>query len=95
MIIRTVRMTFAQEKVEEFIEIFREAQPQIESFPGCQGVDLCRDLLQPSVMITISLWDSIDALENYRTSGLFNSTWNRTKLLFSDRPEAWSLEKIM
>ncbi len=95
MIIRTVRMTFEQEKLGEFIEIFKAAQHKIESFPGCKGVDLCRDMSQQNVMMTISIWDSVDSLENYRTSGLFTTTWTRTKELFSDRPEAWTLQKIM
>ncbi len=95
MIIRTVKMTFDPEKVEDFIKIFEFAHHKIEAFPGCKGVDLCRDLAQPNVLITLSLWDSAQHLDVYRNSELFKSTWEETKKLFIDRADAWSLEKIM
>ena len=91
MIIRTVKMTFDPEKVGDFIKIFEFAHHKIEAFPGCKGVDLCRDLAQRNVMITISL----QHLDAYRKSELFKSTWEETKKLFIDRADAWSLEKIM
>ena len=53
------------------------------------------DLAQRNVMITISLWESLQHLDAYRKSELFKSTWEETKKLFIDRADAWSLEKIM
>lgn len=95
MIIRTVKMTFDPEKVGDFIKIFEFAHHKIEAFPGCKGVDLYRDLAQQNVLITISLWESLQHLDAYRKSELFKSTWEETKKLFIDRADAWSLEKIM
>lgn len=95
MIIRTVKMTFDPQKVGDFIKIFEFAHHKIEAFPGCKGVDLCQDLAQPNVLITLSLWDSVQHLNEYRNSELFKSTWEETKKLFIDRADAWSLEKIM
>jgi len=95
MIIRTVKMTFHPEKVGDFIKIFEFAHHKIEAFAGCKGVDLCRDLSQPNVLVTLSLWDSKLHLDAYRNSELFKSTWEETKKLFIDRADAWSLEKIM
>lgn len=95
MIIRIVKMTFIPEQINTFMEIFTGAQNKIEAFPGCKGVDLTRDLRQPNIFITISIWDSLESLDNYRHSELFISTWAATKVLFSERPDAWSLDKIM
>lgn len=95
MIIRTVKMTFDPDKVGDFIRIFESAHKKIEAFPGCKGVDLCRDLTQGNVFITLSLWETTYHLDAYRNSELFSSTWTETKKLFIDRAEARSLEKIM
>ncbi|HNV98658.1 MAG TPA: antibiotic biosynthesis monooxygenase [Chitinophagales bacterium] len=94
MIIRIVKMTFEPSGVEKFIEIFSGAQHLIEAFPGCKGVDLTRDVLQPNVFITISIWDTVASLDAYRHSELFTTTWAKTKILFAERPHAWSVEKI-
>ncbi|MEZ5014691.1 MAG: antibiotic biosynthesis monooxygenase family protein [Chitinophagales bacterium] len=93
MIIRIVKMTFDPASVDSFLRIFHNAQHRIEAFHGCKGVDLCRDLTQPNVFMTLSLWETAGDLEMYRKSELFNVTWGETKALFSQRPEAWSLEK--
>ena len=95
MIIRLVKMTFEPSGVDTFIRIFSGAQNQIEAFPGCKGVDLTRDVLQPNIFITISIWENVAALDHYRNSELFKTTWAQTKLLFSERPDAWSVEKLM
>lgn len=87
-------MRFQPERVEEFLEIFHGSRERIRAFPGCQQVTLYRDKQDPNTFFTYSIWDSEDALEEYRNSDLFRSTWKKTKALFSDKPEAWSLEEI-
>ncbi len=94
MIIRIVKMSFLPEKTNDFMKIFADAQHKIEAFPGCKGVDLTRDILQPNIFITISIWDSVASLDNYRNSELFKTTWAQTKILFNERPDAWSLDKL-
>jgi heme-degrading monooxygenase HmoA len=42
--------------------------------------------------MTYSHWTGEEALDNYRHSELFRVTWAKTKQLFADRPEAWSLD---
>ena len=91
MLIRLVRLTFRPDAVPEFLQIFRESQPRIQAFPGCQRVELLRDLHQPNVYVTHSHWDDAAALETYRQSELFRTTWAKTKVLFADRPVAYSL----
>lgn len=94
MLIRLVRMTFRPETVPEFLEIFRESQPRIRAFPGCRHVELLRDLDQPHVYVTHSHWDDGAALDAYRQSELFRGTWAKTRLLFSERPVAYSLGAV-
>lgn len=87
-------MTFDPAKTNEFIDVFTRAKPLIEAFDGCQKVELLRDTDQPNIFFTMSFWINSEALDKYRDSDLFNSTWDKAKKLFSDRPEAWSIEKI-
>lgn len=87
-------MVFKEENRAAFEEIFRESQPKIRAFEGCGHVELWRDIDQPGTYFTHSHWNDAAALENYRHSELFRSTWAKTKVLFDAKPEAWSVEKI-
>jgi heme-degrading monooxygenase HmoA len=42
-------------------------------------------------MFTLSIWNKEEDLNEYRKSAFFKSTWAKTKILFCDKPEAWSL----
>jgi autoinducer 2-degrading protein len=95
MIIRIVKMSFRHDAAEAFQAVFTEAQPKISGFPGCHGVILLRDILHPHIFFTYSTWNSHADLEIYRDSELFKSTWALAKALFNDKPEAWSVEKII
>lgn len=90
MLIRIVRMTFAPDTVETFLDRFDETAPQIRNFPGCHRLALWRDLDAPHVCTTHSHWESEEALAQYRSSNLFQSTWAAVKPLFADAPEARS-----
>jgi quinol monooxygenase YgiN len=92
MIKRIVKMTFRPEEVANFLEIFDESSPGIRAFDGCRHLELWRSKDPRHVFFTYSFWEDEAALEAYRNSGLFRRTWQRTKQLFSDRPEAWSFE---
>lgn len=90
MLIRIVRMTFEPDAVDTFLAQFDESAPKIRAFPGCHHLELWRDLNAPHVCTTHSHWESEAALERYRNSELFQSTWATVKPLFDDRPEAQS-----
>lgn len=90
MLVRIVRMTFAPDAVDAFLEQFDTTAPRIRSFPGCDHLVLWRDADAPAVFTTYSHWTSEDALEAYRQSDLFRSTWADVKPLFADRPQAHS-----
>ena len=94
MIERIVKMTFKEDLVEEFLKVFESSKNQIATFNGCNGLKLIQDVLHPNVLFTYSIWDSEDHLNEYRNSQLFNETWARTKILFKDKPAAWSANVI-
>lgn len=90
MLVRIVRMTFASEHVETFLEQFDETAPQIRAFPGCHHLELWRDIDADGVFTTYSHWEDEESLDTYRQSELFRSTWAEVKPLFAARPRAES-----
>lgn len=92
MIIRIVKMTFQPDRVDDFLGIFNKVKENIAAFNGCRDLQLWEDTISDNVFFTYSEWIDMDALNTYRTSELFKNTWNQTKALFSDKPEAWSLQ---
>ena len=94
MIKRIVKMTFREEKIEEFLVLFEEIHDLIRHFDGCRHLELWRSKDPANVFFTYSLWESEAALEAYRRSHLFRNTWSRTKALFAGRAEAWSVEVV-
>lgn len=91
MIIRIVKMTFAPDKVNNFLEIFYGAKNKILNCEGCKHVELLKDSEKPGVLFTYSHWETSEHLEKYRNSELFITTWAKTKNLFAEKAEAWSL----
>lgn len=92
-LLRVVRMTFQPERAGDFLAIFEASSPHIRAFEGCRHLELWQDADDPNVFLTYSHWDSPQALENYRHSELFRSTWAKTKPLFADRPVAFSTRR--
>ncbi len=92
MIKRIVKLSFKPENILDFIQIFESSKPFIEKRKGCIGVSLHKDSKKDNLMFTVSIWESEDDLNAYRNSELFENTWAKTKVLFNDKPEAWSLE---
>ena len=90
MLIRIVRLSFKIEEVSTFLSIFEESKEFIRAFEGCNRLELLQDASDPSIFMTYSWWDNEAALEVYRHSELFKSTWARTKVLFSNKPIAFS-----
>lgn len=92
MIIRIVRLSFYPERVPDFLELFEKHKSDIAGAPGCLELRLLKDTSTEGVFVTYSLWESEDALDDYRTSNLFNLVWPKTKILFNAAPQAWTLE---
>lgn len=95
MIVRIVKMTFRTEDVESFISLFTERKQLIRTFEGCKHLELWQEAGNSNVFFTYSIWDSEQHLDRYRFSELFKDTWSRTKALFADPPQAWSVEQKM
>lgn len=94
MIKRIVKLSFKPENVEAFQQIFAESKNKIAGMPGCHSVELLRCTDPDHVFFTYSFWDSEEDLNAYRYSDLFQKTWAKTKILFNDRPLAWSTEMV-
>lgn len=90
MIKRIVKLSFKPEHVATFQQIFAESKEKIVAMKGCHSVDLLHSVEPDYVFFTYSIWDSEADLNAYRHSELFAATWARTKILFNDRPQAWS-----
>ena len=88
-------MHFMESGVEEFLGIFDQHKIAIRNFPGCSHLQLLKDKDDPLCFSTLSYWDKADSLENYRKSELFGQVWGRVKTLFSERSQAYSLEKFI
>jgi len=94
MIIRIVKMTFREEEVEAFKQLFEERKSLIRNFEGCTHLELWQDKAHPGTFFTYSWWDSEEHLNNYRTSHFFDNTWTLTKQKFAAKPEAWSVNTV-
>jgi (4S)-4-hydroxy-5-phosphonooxypentane-2,3-dione isomerase len=94
MIKRIVKMSFHADKVETFLAVYRKNWTAIRSFPGCRHVELLRATADKAVFFTYSVWENNDALESYRRSPLFEGVWGATKVLFNDKPLAWTVEDV-
>jgi len=95
MITRIVRMHFSEAGVEEFLQIFNDHKEAIRNFPGCSHLQLLKDTDDSTTYTTLSHWNKAESLENYRKSELFGQVWGRVKTLFSERSQAFSLEKFI
>ena len=95
MITRIVRMVFQEDKTDAFEAVFDASKEKIRARSGCQYLSLHRDHHSPNVYYTISKWDTQQDLDDYRNSELFKTTWAKTKILFTDKPSAYSLEQVI
>ena len=95
MFIRIVKMSFHEENIPAFLENFELIKDKIRNAPGNRLLELYQDKNNKCIFFTYSYWETEEDLENYRKSELFNGVWAFTKKLFNDKPEAWSVDKIV
>lgn len=88
-------MSFHPEKTDEFKSIFETYRKLIAGFEGCLHVELLQDRQHPHVFFTYSIWEHENFLELYRDSDLFANVWSKTKILFNDKPQAWTLNELV
>jgi heme-degrading monooxygenase HmoA len=92
MLTRIVKLHFQSDKIDDFLSHFETIKWKVAQFPGCQGMKLLRGENDPCLVFTYSVWESADALENYRKSDVFQDLWPKIKIWFDQKPEAWSVE---
>ena len=88
-------MRFQEDKIEAFLNNFEEVKHHIRNFEGNRFLELYQDKNDKRIFFTYSYWENEEALENYRKSALFDEVWTFTKKLFNDKPEAWSVNKLV
>ncbi|MCK0147610.1 antibiotic biosynthesis monooxygenase [Arenibacter sp. F26102] len=93
MLVRIVKLTFKKENIASFEAIFEKNKRKIRQVEGCTFLELLQSKEEDNIYFTYSYWNSTADLENYRNSEFFKSVWKKTKLLFEEKPEAWSLIK--
>ncbi len=93
MLIRIVKMTFDPTKVDDFLAVFKESKEKIRAKDGCSHLELMQDYNLPNSFSTYSYWENEEALNSYRNSDLFKEVWAKTKILFSEKPLAFSLKQ--
>ena len=91
MLLRIVRMEFQEEKVLEFHKLFKNIKGKISDVKGCESIHLYRDQDQFNVFYTHSHWLSVDHLNKYKATLFLKATWTEVKVLFADKPRAYSL----
>ncbi len=94
MIKRIVKLTFQEDKVDDFMKIFHEKKENIRQTKGCLHLELFQSTTEKNVLFTYSFWQQEADLNAYRQSDFFQDTWKRTKQLFADKPEAWSVDSV-
>lgn len=95
MFVRIVKMSFHPEHIDQFLANFDQKKEFIRKSPGCRLLELYRGKEDENIFFTYSYWEKEEDLENYRNSELFKEVWAETKVLFNDRPLAWSVDKVV
>ena len=93
--VRIVKMTFREDCVPDFLEMFDGIKNAIATFEGCQSLSLLQSMESPNIIFTYSRWNNAEALERYRQSELFITTWRTTKAWFDKPAEAWSVDELV
>lgn len=88
---RIVKLTFQEGRIADFLTFFDTINTRVSRYEGCNGMRLLRDIRQPNVVFTYSIWESEEALNSYRDSELFGTVWPTIKPWFGDKPEAWTV----
>jgi quinol monooxygenase YgiN len=95
MIKRIVVMEIQTGQEAVFLNIFEQVKREIRAQPGCLSLEVLEGTHHEHVTLcTISTWINESALEQYRSSPLFKSTWSQVRPLFAGKAKAWTLTPI-
>ena len=87
-------MSFHEENIPAFLENFEIMKEKIRNSEGNRFLELYQDQNNKSIFFTYSYWETVQDLNKYRNSELFDEVWTFTKKLFNGKPEAWSVDKV-
>lgn len=85
-------MYFSESSEMDFVQVFEQSVGKIMEFQGCHQVILLKNMNDSNSMMTYSIWETDEDLQNYRNSEFFKNTWKKTKSLFEKKAEAWSMK---
>lgn len=91
--IRIVKLTFTPETLPLFLTHFETVKEIVNTYPGCNGMQLLQDIHNPLICFTYSNWEEENHLEIYRKSNEFKEIWSTIKPWFGAKAEAWSVNK--
>lgn len=94
MIVRIVKMTFQESKIDDFKSFSKSIRDTIRGSEGCEQVDILQDIHHKNTFFTYSIWQSEKSLNAYRRSDFFRGTWRKVREWFADKPDVWSLETL-
>lgn len=95
MFVRIVKLSFHEHNIPAFLKNFELMKEKIRNATGNRLLELYQDKNNNNIFFTYSYWETEEDLENYRNSELFYDVWAFTKKLFNDKPEAWSVDKLV
>ena len=93
MILRIVGLPVRAEDEPEFLQAFDYAFPLIRALPGCGHLALIGRRGGPDYL-TLSVWESAQALDDYRKGPLFARVWPRIRKTLRDDPWAESYDFV-
>lgn len=88
MIVRLVTMTFQEDQIDSFLDLFNASKHKIRGTQGCLHLQLIQNSKKPNQISTLSHWESEIHLNQYRNSELFGLVWPKTKIKFSEKAQA-------
>lgn len=97
MLIRIVKLRIKVEFADDFEAIFHSGKNTIRAFEGCNYLELLKQQSPRDnevIFMTHSHWDDEKFLNLYRESDFFKNTWTKSKALFANKAEAWSMESL-
>ncbi len=94
MIQRVVKLFMYPDHQDAFLDIYKKHISYMANLPEVISLELFEVKNEPGKFMTISTWTSEEGLEKYRKSQYFKDIWAKIKPWFSDKPEAWTLDKI-
>ncbi|MEN8223476.1 MAG: antibiotic biosynthesis monooxygenase [Acidobacteriota bacterium] len=92
MYVRILSHKLQKGKLKEFENLYKtEVIPALQQTDGCLYAYLMEDLQKGEEVISVTIWESSKAAEEYEKSGIFNSLTDRIKHTFS-RLYQWKME---